>query len=77
MKEVFLRFARNEGRFSVNYGMITCRECSKQFALDVTELSPVLIGPFPPSHRKTLAKGRIYFFERGLLGNSKKEYLHA
>lgn len=84
MKEVFVGFAQNEGQFSVNFGMITGRGCSKQFALVIPELSPVLIGPFPPSHRKTLVKGRIYFFERrgrgggaGLLGNFRKNFLNS
>ena len=37
--------------YSVNFETISCKKHSKQCALDITEISRVLIGPFSPSHR--------------------------
>ena len=31
---------------------------------DITEVSPVVIGPFSPSHHETLVRGRINLFEQ-------------
>lgn len=66
MKKVF-QYAKPKTKsetalFSVNFEKVTCGEHSKECALDLTEISPVLIGPISLSQRKITVKGQIYFF---------------